>query len=170
MRRTAVRCIDRAGAPASPRPLTVAKISRRASMVAALLAGVQAGPSAASAAPSRDADPAPPGAASDSVLVDLGRRLLEAIAEEERLLAPYYRLVRFSYPPEVAAPLDVLARQQAALRQQIAALPATKMSGLRAKASVVMLWLAPDGEAPVDADDHDAVLAWSLCRDLLVPG
>ena len=137
----------------------MAKISRRAGMVAALLAGAQQ-PMAIAAAASV-ADP-------DSLLVDLGRQLLEVIAEEERLVAPYYRLVRFTYPPNVAARLDVLAEQQEALRQQIAALPATTLSGLQAKARAVMLWLAPDSEVPVDADYADAALAWSLCRDLLV--
>lgn len=135
----------------------MAKISRRAGMVAALLAGFE--PPDAAGAPSV-ADP-------DGLLVDLGRQLLGAIAEEERLVAPYYRLVRFTYPPDVGARLDALAARQEVLRQQIAALPATTLPGLQAKARVMMLWLAPDGEVPVDADDADAVLAWSLCRDLL---
>lgn len=133
-------------------------ISRRASMVAALLARFRQ-PTAAAVAASA-ANP-------DAELIDLGRQLLEAIAEEERLVAPYYRLVRFTYPPDVAARLDALAERQEALRQQIAALPAATLTGLRVKARVMMLWLAPDGEVPVDAEDADAVLAWSLCQDLL---
>lgn len=139
----------------------MAKISRRAGMVAALLAGVQQ-PTAVAAATSM-VDP-------DGFLIDLGRQLLESIAEEEHLVEPYYRLVRFTYPPDVAARLEALAEQQVALRQQLAALPATTLPGLQAKARAVMLWLAPDGEVPVDADDADAVLAWSLCRDVLNPG
>lgn len=135
----------------------MAKISRRAGMVAALLAGFE--PPDAAGAPSV----ADPGA----LLIDLGQQLLEVIAEEERLVAPFYRLVRFTYPQDVAARLDALAEQQQALRQQLAALPATTLPGLQAKARVMMLWLAPDSEVPVDTDDADAVLAWSLCRDLL---
>ena len=50
--------------------------------------------------------------------------------------------------------LPILLTRQA-LRQQIAALPAATMPGLQAKARVVLLWLAPDGEAPVDPDDAD---------------
>ncbi|NMJ41559.1 hypothetical protein GWK16_09930 [Roseomonas sp. JC162] len=96
--------------------------------------------------------------------------MLEAIAEEERLVAPYYRLVRFTYPPDLAVRLDALAEQQEALRQHIGSLPATTLPGLQAKARVMMLWLAPDGEVPVDTYDADAVFAWSLCRDLLNPG
>ncbi len=137
----------------------MAKISRRVGMVAALLAGVQHPAAVAAAASATDPD---------SLVVDLGRQLLEIVAEEERLVAPYYRLVRFSYPPDVAARLEALAQRQATLRHQIAALPVTTTAGLRTKAGVVMLWLAPDGEAPADADDADAVLAWSLCRDLLL--
>lgn len=97
----------------------------------------------------------------------LARQLLEAAAEEEQLVAPYYRLVRFSYPPEVAARLDSLVRQQALLRQQIAAQPAATLPGLQAKARIVMLWLALERGGPMDEEDDDANLAWSLCRDLL---
>jgi hypothetical protein len=103
----------------------------------------------------------------DGQLVDLGRQLLQVIAEEERILAPYYRLVRFSYPSEVKACLEALAKRQEALRRQIAALPAVTTTGLQAKARAVLLWLVPDGEALVDTDDLDAQLVWSLCRDLL---
>lgn len=70
------------------------------------------------------------------------------------------------YPPDVAARLEALAEQQAALRQQIAALPATTLPGLQAKARAAMLWLTPDGDVPVDEDDADARLARSPCRDL----
>ena len=103
--------------PRRPKPLqrlTVAKISRRASFVAALLA---AGQRTAAEAATATGDPL-----SDSPLIDLVRELLEAVAEEEQLVAPYYRMVRFTYPPEVEARLDALADRQALLRHQIAAL------------------------------------------------
>ena len=139
----------------------MARISRRAGLVAALLAGTRPG----HASPSPDT--AAPGAGQDSTLAGLARQLLEAATEEEQLVAPYYRLVRFSYPPEVAARLEALVRQQALLRQQIAALPAVTLPGLQAKARIVMLWLALERGGLMDEEDGDADLALSLCRDLL---
>lgn len=143
--------------------LTMARISRRAGVVAALLAGTRSAP--ATTAPGAAA--VPPCATQDSKLAGLARQLLEAVIEEEQLVAPYYRLVRFSYPADVAAQLDALARQQTLLRQQIAALSAVTLPGLQAKARIVMLWLAPERGGPMDEEDGDADLALSLCRDLL---
>ncbi len=142
---------------ASSRSLSVARISRRASMVATLLAGLR----------SRTAEAAAWGTSPDDDLIELSRQFLETTVEEERLVAPYYRRVRFTYPPDVEARLEVIVEQQANLRSRIAAQPATTIRGLQAKARVVMMWLAPDGEVVIDETDADAQLAWSLCRDLL---
>lgn len=105
-----------------------------------------------------NAQAAAPVATTDGPLVDPGRQRLEAIAEEGRILAPCCRLGRFTCPPGIEA------RRSGSRSPRC---PPSTMPDLQAEARVVLLWLAPDGELPVDEGDADAQLAWSLCRDLL---
>ncbi len=144
---------------ASSQSLTTTRISRRASMVATLLAGHRP----------PTADAAACGTSPNDDLIELGRQFLETTAQEECLVAPDYRRVRFTYPPDVEARLEAIVELQADLRSRIAAQPAAAIRGLQAKARVVMMWLAPDGEVVIDETHADARLDASWCRDLLSP-
>lgn len=102
----------------------------------------------------------------DAALVRLAAAFVAGNAEAQQLEEPYYNVVGFPYPPEMAARLKELSAQHWALRQQIADTPATTSAGFRAKAAALMPWLAPGGleDAPTNPDEY---LAYSLCRDLL---
>ncbi|WP_419900879.1 hypothetical protein [Roseomonas sp. USHLN139] len=107
-------------------------------------------------------------ASDDAELVSLSKRLCDADAEALRLSEGFWDAVRPAVPPAIAARLEELSALDDELWSSITARRATALPGYRAKASALLTRLAPGGIPP--AGDANALLAWSLCRDLLGEG
>jgi len=103
----------------------------------------------------------------DAALEEIADAMVAGQAESMRLMAPYFDVVGFEYPPETQARLGALTDEYYTLRKRLAAMPATGPAGHRAKARAAMLWLEPGGPENAPEPDCDEHLAWSLCRGLL---
>ena len=123
-------------------------------------------PAMAQAAEPRDvarlSDPHP-----DAEILALAAAFIAGEREREQIDEPSHHVVRYVFPPDVAARRKVLTAQFFDLRTRIAETTAVTLEGYQAKARVLMMWLAPTGAGEHPPHDDDEYLVWSLCRDLL---
>lgn len=104
----------------------------------------------------------------DAELIRLAAAFAEADARCDALCERYDFIA--ARPIDVDREIRVLVRKKHALAEAAADIRAATPAGLRAKAEIMMSFMAVDLDGTPTWENHDDLLSWSIARDLLAAG
>ena len=102
----------------------------------------------------------------DAAILALGERIRANRAEYDARTLPY--LDDSPEPSENQARVAVLVAEGHGMAEELAAIRAVTLAGLRVKATVLMAHLPFWADGRPLWNNHDDLMGWSLARDLLV--